>query len=153
MIRARHVANPRRGAVGMRRLVNPRAICTVFAVTALWSAGPGRLDAQPLSYELVSVNSGKCLDVTDWSAANGTRMQQWTCHGGANQQWRLQPATDGYALVVSVFSAKVLDVTDWSLDNGAPISLVKEQLGHASLETTSTYVHARPSDGLFKFLR
>jgi integrase/recombinase XerD len=40
-----------------------------------------------------------------------------------------------------------------ALDNGAPISLVKEQLGHASLETTSTYVHARPSDGLFKFLR
>jgi hypothetical protein len=45
----------------------------------------------------------------------------------------------------------------WSLPaphgNGCPIGLVKEQLGHASLETTSVYVHARPSDGLFKYLR
>jgi len=40
-----------------------------------------------------------------------------------------------------------------ALDNGAPISLVKSQLGHASLETTSVYVHARPTDGLFKYLR
>jgi integrase/recombinase XerD len=40
-----------------------------------------------------------------------------------------------------------------SLDNGAPISLVKEQLGHSSLEVTSAYVHARPTDGLFKYLR
>jgi len=40
-----------------------------------------------------------------------------------------------------------------SLDNGAPISLVKEQLGHSSLEITSVYTHARPADGLFKYLR
>jgi len=40
-----------------------------------------------------------------------------------------------------------------ALDAGAPISLVKEQLGHASLETTSGYVHARPGDGLFNYLR
>jgi len=40
-----------------------------------------------------------------------------------------------------------------ALDNGCPIGLVKEQLGHASLETTSVYVHARPTDGLFKYLR
>jgi integrase/recombinase XerD len=40
-----------------------------------------------------------------------------------------------------------------SLDNGAPISLVKEQLGHSSLEITSVYTHARPTDGLFKYLR
>jgi integrase/recombinase XerD len=40
-----------------------------------------------------------------------------------------------------------------ALDNGCPISLVKEQLGHSSLEVTSVYVHARPTDGLFKYLR
>ncbi len=40
-----------------------------------------------------------------------------------------------------------------ALDNGCPISLVKEQLGHSSLEVTSAYVHARPTDGLFKYLR
>jgi integrase/recombinase XerD len=40
-----------------------------------------------------------------------------------------------------------------ALDAGAPISLVKAQLGHASLETTSVYLHARPDDGLFRYLR
>ncbi len=40
-----------------------------------------------------------------------------------------------------------------ALDNGCPISLVKEQLGHSSLEVTSVYTHARPTDGLFKYLR
>jgi integrase/recombinase XerD len=40
-----------------------------------------------------------------------------------------------------------------ALDNGCPISLVKEQLGHSSLEVTSVYVHARPTDGLFNYLR
>ena len=40
-----------------------------------------------------------------------------------------------------------------ALDNGAPISLVKDQLGHSSLEITSVYAHARPNDGLFRYLR
>jgi integrase/recombinase XerD len=40
-----------------------------------------------------------------------------------------------------------------ALDAGAPISLVQAQLGHASLETTSAYVHARPEDGLFNYLK
>jgi integrase/recombinase XerD len=38
-----------------------------------------------------------------------------------------------------------------ALDNGASISLVKDQLGHSSLEITSVYVHARPGDGLFRY--
>lgn len=33
-----------------------------------------------------------------------------------------------------------------ALDRGAPVSLVKETLGHSSLGTTSRYVHARPDD-------
>lgn len=33
-----------------------------------------------------------------------------------------------------------------AIDRGAPLSLVKETLGHSSLSTTSRYVHARPDD-------
>ncbi len=39
-----------------------------------------------------------------------------------------------------------------ALDRGAPISLVREGLGHASLATTSRYTHARPGDGVGTYL-
>mgnify|MGYP000869568368 CR=1 FL=1 len=108
----------------MSRVLSSVTSVFSFCNLALWIlafGGVSRAAAQTPSYELVSVNSGKCLDVTDWSADNGTRLQQWTCHGGANQQWRLQATSDGYVAIVSAFSAKALDVTDWSPDDGAPI--------------------------------
>jgi len=40
-----------------------------------------------------------------------------------------------------------------ALDRGAPVSLVRECLGHASLATTSRYTHARPGDGSSRYLR
>jgi integrase/recombinase XerD len=40
-----------------------------------------------------------------------------------------------------------------ALDGGAPVHLVQKQLGHASLETTTRYSHARPDDGLFRYLK
>jgi integrase/recombinase XerD len=39
-----------------------------------------------------------------------------------------------------------------ALDRGAPAHLVQETLGHASLTTTSRYVHARPSDSSARYL-
>ena len=32
---------------------------------------------------------GKCLDATGPSSADGTRLQIWTCSGGADQSWSL----------------------------------------------------------------
>lgn len=40
-----------------------------------------------------------------------------------------------------------------SLDNGAPISLVSQTLGHASIKTTSIYSHARPNDSSSRYLK
>ena len=40
-----------------------------------------------------------------------------------------------------------------SLDGGAPISLVQATLGHADLQTTSAYVHARPGDSSARYLK
>ncbi|MBD8078773.1 RICIN domain-containing protein [Cellulosimicrobium arenosum] len=37
---------------------------------------------------LRSVLSGRCVDVDGWGTADGTRLIQWDCHAGANQQWR-----------------------------------------------------------------
>lgn len=39
-----------------------------------------------------------------------------------------------------------------ALDRGAPIHLVKETLGHASLATTGKYAHARPNDSSARYL-
>ncbi|MGC4033108.1 MAG: tyrosine-type recombinase/integrase [Tepidisphaeraceae bacterium] len=39
-----------------------------------------------------------------------------------------------------------------SLERGAPISLVAQTLGHASIATTGRYLHARPNDGSGRYL-
>ncbi|WP_433500466.1 endo-1,4-beta-xylanase [Sphaerimonospora sp. CA-214678] len=31
--------------------------------------------------------SGRCVDVPNYSTADGTQLQLWDCHGGTNQQW------------------------------------------------------------------
>ncbi|MFI9002876.1 RICIN domain-containing protein [Streptomyces sp. NPDC053541] len=61
-------------------------------------------------YKLVSVHSGKVLDVNAFSTADGTRIQQWTDQNTANQQWRLKPTGDGFYELVNRNSGKVLGI-------------------------------------------
>jgi len=37
--------------------------------------------------------SGKCVDVSGASSADGTKIQLWSCHGGTNQQWTVNANT------------------------------------------------------------
>jgi streptogrisin C len=37
--------------------------------------------------DLVNPQSNKCVDVSGWNSASGTKLLQWECHGGANQKW------------------------------------------------------------------
>jgi integrase/recombinase XerD len=39
-----------------------------------------------------------------------------------------------------------------SLDRGAPVHVVRATVGHASLETTTRYSHARPGDSSARYL-
>ena len=39
-----------------------------------------------------------------------------------------------------------------SLDRGAPIHLVQQTLGYASVATTGLYLHARPTDNSVRYL-
>lgn len=70
-------------------------------------------------YRLVSVRSGKVLDVSSFSTADGTRIQQYTDQNTANQQWRLKPAGDGYYELVNRNSGKVLGIAGNSTAQGA----------------------------------
>ncbi|MEU7663748.1 RICIN domain-containing protein [Streptomyces lincolnensis] len=70
-------------------------------------------------YRLVSVRSGKVLDVSSFSTADGTRIQQWTDQSTANQQWKLKPAGDGYYELVNRNSGKVLGIAGGSTARAA----------------------------------
>ncbi|WP_434600621.1 RICIN domain-containing protein [Streptomyces sp. A5-4] len=63
----------------------------------LWTYGGGTnqqwlpADRGNNTYTFSARNSGKCLDIADASTANGARTQQWTCHNGPAQTFRLVP--------------------------------------------------------------
>lgn len=65
-------------------------------------------------YRLVSVRSGKAVDVNAFSTADGTRIQQWTDQSTVNQQWRLRATGDGYYTLVNRNSGKVLGIAGGS---------------------------------------
>jgi hypothetical protein len=76
----------------------------------------------PNDFLLVNRASGKCLEVSDWSTGDGANVQQWTCHGGANQRWRVEPLGDGSSRIVNTNSGKLLDVWNCGTTDGTDIA-------------------------------
>ena len=68
---------------------------------------------------LVSRKSGKVLDVSDGSTADGAAVIQFPWNGGPNQQWKLLPNTDGSYRLSNLRSGKVLDSPDGSVEGTA----------------------------------
>ncbi|MFI7705599.1 glycoside hydrolase family 27 protein [Nonomuraea sp. NPDC049480] len=60
--------------------------------------------------------SGRCLDVTGASQANGAQAQIWDCNGQPNQQWT--PTTSGE---LRVYGNKCLDAYDQGTTNGTQV--------------------------------
>lgn len=79
---------------------------TVSAAANQGTAGPFRL-----------ADGGKCLDDPGFNTANGTRMDIWTCNGGANQRWTV--VQDGTLRV----SGKCLDAYHSGTANGTAVDL------------------------------
>ena len=75
-------------------------------------------------YQIVNVNSGRCLDVRDGKTTNGAVVQQYGCHGGTNQMWTLKRigSSDRWE-VHSVKGGKCLDVTNFSKADGAKLQM------------------------------
>lgn len=61
------------------------------------------------AFKVVNRNSGKVLDVSSSSTANGGAVIQYTWSGSANQRWKLLPDFDGSFRLANVNSGKVLD--------------------------------------------
>jgi hypothetical protein len=57
-------------------------------------------------------DSSQCIDDNGQSTANGSKIQLWTCNGGANQQWTVE--SDGTLQVYG----KCLDITGANYTNG-----------------------------------
>ncbi len=81
--------------------------------TAPAPAGPGR--------QIVSAHSGKALDVSEFSQADGATVWQWSLTNGPNQRWVLEPQADGTYRIVAAHSGKVLDVAEYSTADGGRI--------------------------------
>ncbi len=88
--------------------------------------GTGGSASQAL--EIFSQSSGKALDMTDFSLADGAPLQQWDYWGGPNQQWFLISIGNGYYEIQNKLSLKVLEAANASLSDGAPIQQ-REYLG------------------------
>ncbi len=54
---------------------------------ATCSGNPAQQFVLSAAGDLVNPQANKCVDVNAWGNANGTRLIQWTCTGGANQKW------------------------------------------------------------------
>ncbi|WP_406483432.1 non-reducing end alpha-L-arabinofuranosidase family hydrolase [Streptomyces sp. NBC_01615] len=73
------------------------------------------------SYVLVNRGSGKVLDVSGASTADGAGLTQWTRTDSANQQFRFVDSGGGYYRLKAQHSGKVLDVYNYSTADHADI--------------------------------
>ncbi|MEV8588898.1 RICIN domain-containing protein [Streptomyces sp. NPDC051180] len=101
-------------------LVLAASLGLVFGVSAApaQAAGP---DYWLATVEIRAEHSGQCLEVADWSKANGAAVRQWPCTGGANQKWNRYSPKDNHGAYyyVNVNSGKCLEIGGWGRNNGA----------------------------------
>ncbi|MFF4397109.1 ricin-type beta-trefoil lectin domain protein [Streptomyces sp. NPDC001480] len=71
----------------------------------------------PGNQEIIGQQSGRCLDISNSTTANGTQAQLWDCNGGSNQRWSYSA---GKQLVV--YGNKCLGVGQ-SAGNGTPAAI------------------------------
>ncbi|WP_107100916.1 family 43 glycosylhydrolase [Streptomyces graminilatus] len=94
---------------------------TPLAVGTTLPGPSGETAATPTAYTLVNRKSGKCLDVSGNSGADGANIHQWTCHGGANQKWRIEDLGNDTNRLVNVSSGKVMDTASCGTADGTDI--------------------------------
>jgi endo-1,4-beta-xylanase len=76
------------------------------------------------THKLVNSASGQCADDSGGSTSNGTKVQQYTCYSGANQNWVITSVGNGYYSIGSANnSSAVWNVTGSGTSAGTAIQL------------------------------
>ncbi|MBB5894370.1 RICIN domain-containing protein [Kutzneria kofuensis] len=117
-----------------KRSMYTRLAALIITVALTLPTAASRADAQPLggpaasarqphtyTFIIVARHSGKCLEVSDASVADGANVDQWTCTGSTNQQWSFYYVNDNEYLMVARHSGKCLQVSDASVADGANV--------------------------------
>jgi len=89
-----------------------------------WNVTPvdSRVGGDFSYYTMTSVNSGKVIDLLNWSLSNGGGFIMWDDTKGGNQQWYLEYASDGWFYIRNRHSGKCLDVSGSSIANTAALN-------------------------------
>ncbi|GAA3438974.1 RICIN domain-containing protein [Kutzneria kofuensis] len=102
--------------------------------------------AQPSAgwFEIVNVNSGKCLDVRTETGlySNGAHIQQYSCGDAAGQKWWVWDVGNGYYKISNEASGKCLNVVGGWVGWGVPI----EQWDCSQATTSATWKIIRVAD-------
>lgn len=93
---------------------------TTYVISGASYSGSTGYEAGAI-YKLVNRNSGLVLDVNGASTAGGATIIQWNDNGAVNQQWKLEPAGNGYYSLRNVGSGLLLDVNSGSTQGGAAL--------------------------------
>ncbi|MFE9017164.1 RICIN domain-containing protein [Streptomyces sp. NPDC007808] len=111
-----------------RRGRRPGVLVAVTALLAALLSGLGAAGTAHAAtvdtnawYMLVNRGSGKALDVSGASTADGAGVAQWARHDGANQRFQFVDSGGGYYRLKARHSGKVLDVRNHSTADHADI--------------------------------
>ncbi|MGW7694548.1 RICIN domain-containing protein [Streptomyces asiaticus] len=117
-----------------------------FAVylTPASSSGGGFPDGY---HQLVVAGDNLCMDVYGDSGSTGAAIDQWTCNGQGNQQFRFMPASGGYGELRAQNSGLDVAVAGSSTAPGIP-DIVQQAPGAAA---NSLWLPLRQSDGSYEF--
>jgi hypothetical protein len=102
--------------IGLRCL----SLCVALSIAALGAPSPAAAAANPY-VEIVSMDSGSCLDVSNGSTANRANVQIWHCDNVRQQRWQRRYVGDGYYEIVNLKSQKCLDVDNGLKYDGANV--------------------------------
>jgi thermitase len=79
-------------------------------------------DIQAGVYQVVNVNSNKCLDVKDKLTTNNTPVQQWGCNSiGDNQKWQIEALGAGLYKLKAMHSGRLMSIGASNMADGAKV--------------------------------